>query len=73
MIEGRKMTAKKPLICNWCFEKPAVEGKTVCQGCIDAINKENEENKNFDIDKWLDETEEEMTERRFNNEHGANR
>lgn len=51
-------------ICIWCFEEPAMGGKTVCQGCIDAINKENEENKNFDLDKWLDETEEEMVERK---------
>ena len=51
--------AKKSLVCNWCFEEPAIEGKTVCQGCIDAVNKENEENKNFDLDKWLSETEEE--------------
>ena len=58
------MMTKKSLICNWCFEEPAVEGKTVCQGCIDTINKENEENKNFDLDKWLDETEEEMVERK---------
>lgn len=54
------MTVKKPLLCNCCFEEPAVEGKTVCQGCIDAVNKETEENKNFDLDRWLDETEEEM-------------
>ena len=50
--------AKKPLICKWCFEEPAIEGKTVCQYCIDADNKETEENKNFDLDRWLDETEE---------------
>lgn len=35
--------AKKSLVCNCCFEEPAIEGKTVCQGCIDAVNKENEE------------------------------
>ena len=44
-------------ICQWCFEEPAVEGKGMCQACIDAINKENEENKNFDLDKWLEEGE----------------
>lgn len=48
------------LICQWCLEEPAMKGKTVCQACIDAINKENEENQNFDLDRWLDATEEEM-------------
>ena len=56
--------AKKTLICQWCFEEPAMEGKTVCQTCIDSVNKENAENKNFDLDRWLDETEEEIVERR---------
>ena len=56
--------AKKTLICQWCFEEPAMEGKTVCQTCIDSFNKENAENKNFDLDRWLDETEEEIVERR---------
>ena len=43
----------KVLICQWCFEEPAAEGKTVCQACIDAANKK--ENDDFDLDKWLEE------------------
>lgn len=49
------LIGKKTLICQWCFEEPAIDGKTVCQSCLDAVNKENKENKNFDLDKWLDE------------------
>ena len=56
--------AKKSLVCNCCFEESAIEGKTVCQGCIDAVNEENEENKNFDLDKCLDETAEELVGRK---------
>ena len=52
--------SKNPFICNWCFEEPAMESTPVCQACLDAGNKEMEENKNFDLDKWLDETKEEM-------------
>ena len=43
------------MICQWCFEEPAVEGKTVCQACIDAATKKED---NFDLDKWLNDTEE---------------
>ena len=43
----------KVLICQWCLEEPAVEGKTVCQACIDVANKK--ENDDFDLDKWLEE------------------
>ena len=46
----------KVLICQWCFEEPAAEGKTVCQACIDTANKK--ENDDFDLDKWLEEDEE---------------
>lgn len=43
----------KVLICQWCFEEPAVEGKTVCQACIDAANEKEDDD--FDLDAWLDE------------------
>ena len=46
----------KVLICQWCFEEPAVEGKTVCQACIDAANEKEDDD--FDLDKWLEEDEE---------------
>lgn len=39
-------------ICQWCFEKPAIEGKSVCQACIDAANKKEDDD--FDLDKWLE-------------------
>ncbi len=48
-----KATHKKKSICQWCFEEPAVEGKTVCQACIDAATKKEEDD--FDLDKWLEE------------------
>lgn len=54
-----KATHKKKPICQWCFEEPAVEGKTVCQACIDAATKKEEDD--FDLDKWLSDTEEEAT------------
>ena len=40
---------KKRTICQWCFENPAIEGKTVCQACIDAASQK--ETDNFDLDK----------------------
>lgn len=51
-------------ICQWCFEEPAVEGKTVCQACIDAVEREKEESKDFDLDKWLNDAEKETVGRR---------
>lgn len=48
-----KAKHKKKSICQWCFEEPAVEGKTVCQACIDAASKKEEDD--FDLDKWLEE------------------
>lgn len=42
-------------ICQWCFEEPAIEGSTVCQACIDAANKKEDDD--FDLDKWLEEDE----------------
>ena len=48
-----KATHEKKSICQWCFEEPAVEGKTVCQACIDAATKKEEDD--FDLDKWLEE------------------
>ena len=48
-----KATRKKKPICQWCFEEPAAKGKTVCQACIDAASKKEEDD--FDLDKWLEE------------------
>ena len=50
-----KAKQEKP-ICQWCFEEPALEGKTVCQACIDAANKKEDDA--FDLDKWLEEEDE---------------
>ena len=49
---------KKTAICQWCLEEPALEGKTVCQACIDAANKKEDDE--FDLDKWLEEAEDEV-------------
>ena len=46
------------MICQWCFEEPAIEGKTICQSCLDSAKQQMEENKDFDLDKWLEEEEE---------------
>jgi hypothetical protein len=43
----------KEKICQWCFEEPALEGKNVCQACIDAESKKEDDD--FDLDKWLEE------------------
>jgi hypothetical protein len=51
-----KAAHKKKPLCQWCFEEPAVEGKTVCQACIDAATKKEEDD--FDLDKWLEEDDE---------------
>lgn len=55
-----KATHKKKSICQWCFEEPAVKGKTVCQACIDAASKKEEDD--FDLDKWLEEEDDNRTE-----------
>lgn len=55
-----KATHKKKSICQWCFEEHAVEGKTVCQACIDAATKK--EDNDFDLDKWLEEEDDTGTE-----------
>ena len=46
---------QEKIVCQWCFEEPALEGKTVCQACIDAVVKKEDDD--FDLDKWLEETE----------------
>lgn len=51
-----KAKQEKPT-CQWCFEESALEGKTVCQACIDAANKKEDDD--FDLDKWLEEPEDE--------------
>ncbi len=48
-------THKERRLCQWCLEEPALEGKTVCQACIDTANKKEDDN--FDLDKWLEEDE----------------
>ena len=40
-------------ICQWCFEEPAIEGNSMCQACIDAERKKEDDD--FDLDKWLEE------------------
>ena len=51
-------------ICGCCFEEKTVDSKTVCQAIIDSINRMKEENKDFDIGKWAEEVDEEMSGRR---------
>ena len=53
-----KAKQEKP-ICQWCFEEPALEGKTVCQACIDSCLEQQEEYPSFDLDDFLEETEDE--------------
>jgi hypothetical protein len=53
-----KVKQEKP-ICQWCFEEPALEGKTVCQACIDSFIEQQEEYPSFDLDDFLEETEDE--------------
>lgn len=49
----------KENICQWCFEEPALEGKTVCQACVDSFIEQQEEYPSFDLDDFLEETEDE--------------
>ena len=41
-------------VCQWCFEEPSVEGKCVCQSCIDWAKYERDNAREFDLDEWLD-------------------
>jgi len=50
---------QEKLLCQWCFEELALEGKTVCQACIDSFIKQQEEYPSFDLDDFLEETEDE--------------
>lgn len=59
LLQKAKQEKKTP-ICQWCFEEPAVEGKSVCQACIDAANKKEDDD--FDLDKWLEEDDNESSE-----------
>ena len=43
---------EKNTICQWCFEEPALEGKSMCQACIDAASKKEDDD--FDLDTWLE-------------------
>ena len=52
LILQKARQEKKNGICQWCFEEPALEGKSVCQACIDAANKKEDDG--FDLDKWLE-------------------
>ena len=54
-----KAKQEKP-VCQWCLEEPALEGMTVCQACIDAETKKEDDN--FDLDKWLEEADDPGTE-----------
>lgn len=58
-LEYKTIMAKTIDICQWCFEEPPVEGKCVCQSCLDWAQHEQEEAEEFDLDKWLEEDEQE--------------
>lgn len=52
--EERCMVSQdKNAICQWCFEKPPVKDGVYCQECLDAARQE--EDKQFDLEKWLEE------------------
>lgn len=53
-LEGNEVMKQKVLICQWCFEEPVMKGKMICQTCLDSAKRQMEENKDFDLDKWLE-------------------
>ena len=53
LILQKAKQEKKDMICQWCFEEPAIEGESMCQACIDAETKKEDDD--FDLDKWLEE------------------
>lgn len=57
-----KATHNGRRLCQWCFEEPAVKGKTICQACIDAANKKEDDD--FNLDNWLEEEDDPGTEDR---------
>ncbi len=60
-FEYKTIMTKVIDICQWCFEEPPVEGKCVCQSCLDWARHEQDEAEEFDLDKWLEEDEQEET------------
>ena len=47
LILQKALQEKKNMICQWCFEEPAVEGKSMCQACIDSFIEQQEEYPSF--------------------------
>lgn len=43
----------KNIVCQWCFENPPVKDGAYCQECLDSAQQE--EDKQFDLEKWLEE------------------
>lgn len=58
-FEYKTIMAKTIDICQWCFEEPPIEGKCICQSCLDWAKHEQEETEGFDLDKYLEEDEQE--------------
>lgn len=52
LILHKAKQEKKTIICQWCFEEPALEGNSMCQACIDAESKKEDDD--FNLDKWLE-------------------
>ena len=58
-LEYKTIMTKVVDICQWCFEEPPIEGKCVCQSCLDWAMHEQEEAEDFDLDTFLEEDEQE--------------
>ena len=44
----------KPQICQWCFEKPAVENSIYCQECIDSFKVQENKANEFNLEEWFE-------------------
>ena len=48
-LEYKTIKARTVDICQCCFEEPPVEGKCVCQSCLDWVKYEQQNVKEFDL------------------------
>ena len=51
-LEYKTIKARTVDVCQWCFEEPPVEGKCVCQSCLDWAKYEQQNSMELDLDEF---------------------
>ena len=51
-LEYKAIMTRTVDICQWCFEEPPVEGKCVCQSCMDWAKYEQQNVMELDLDEF---------------------